>query len=43
MINNEIRDWQGKLIGFRCTNCGEIYQSGFTSECNQCRTNKNNL
>lgn len=40
MINNEIRDWQGALIGFRCTNCGETYQSGFGAECNHCARSK---
>ena len=38
MINNDVKNWQGKLVGFRCTNCGDIYDSGWGNTCNKCRT-----
>lgn len=36
-MNNEIRDWQNKLVGFKCINCGIIYESGWGNNCNKCR------
>ena len=37
MINNEVRNHDGEVIGFRCTTCGRIYQSGWGDICNVCR------
>lgn len=37
MINNEIRDYRGNLIGFRCPNCGNLCERGWGNTCNRCR------
>jgi len=36
-MNNEVKDWQGKTIGFRCWECGDIVQSMWGETCNKCR------
>lgn len=43
MINNSIRNWQGNTVGFKCSQCGGIYQSMWGDVCNGCRkSNENN-
>jgi hypothetical protein len=42
MINNDIKNWQGKTIGFRCSECGGVYSfvknpSMWGNICNSCR------
>ena len=37
-MNNEIKDNQGKVIGYRCFGCGEIKQSMWGTTCNKCRS-----
>lgn len=32
-----IRDWQGKIIGFRCSICDEIKTKMWGNICNLCR------
>ena len=37
VTNNAIRDWQGEIIGYRCHDCGQVFQSMWGCICNQCR------
>lgn len=37
-MNNEVRNWRGEVVGFRCFECGNIYESGWGEKCNNCRT-----
>lgn len=37
MMNNEVRDWRGQTIGFRCFECGKVAQSMWDETCNECR------
>ncbi|KKN49566.1 hypothetical protein LCGC14_0641310 [marine sediment metagenome] len=37
MINNDVKNWRGKTIGFRCRECGDIFQSMWETTCNKCR------
>ena len=39
MINNSILDSRGNCIGFRCTQCSNIYGKGWVDVCNNCRKN----
>ena len=34
---NAVRDWQGKIIGFRCFECGSVSGSMWGTVCNSCR------
>ncbi len=34
---NTVRDWTGKVIGFRCFECGKISNAMWVNTCNQCR------
>jgi len=36
MTNNEVRK-NGKVAGFRCYQCGKIYQQMWANTCNGCR------
>lgn len=36
-LNNEVRDYQDKIIGFRCFQCGGVYQTMWENTCNNCR------
>lgn len=36
-MNNAVRDWQGRTIGFRCWTCQKIAPSMWGETCNQCR------
>lgn len=36
-MNNTVYNSTGKVIGFRCTQCGEIFQSMWGCTCNGCR------
>lgn len=35
-MNNEVTDWQDRVIGYRCFTCGEIVQSMWGNNCNDC-------
>lgn len=37
MINNEVRDNRGAVVGFWCQECREVYQSMWGETCNGCR------
>ena len=37
MINNEIRNWQGRSVGFKCIQCGGVYSQMWGNVCNKCR------
>lgn len=36
-FNNIIYGRRGEVVGFRCVECGGVYQSGFDETCNECR------
>ena len=36
-MNNEVKDSQGKTVGFRCWECGDIVSSMWGEHCNKCR------
>ena len=40
--NNTITDYHGKVVGYRCLNCNDIYYSGWGTTCNKCRNEQNN-
>ena len=35
-MNNDVRDWQGNIIGFRCSVCDEIKSKMWGTVCNEC-------
>lgn len=35
-MNNTVRDYRGRVVGFRCFSCGEIYPSMWGTTCNKC-------
>jgi len=37
MINNDVKNWQGQVIGFRCSVCDEIKTKMWGTICNACR------
>jgi len=37
MTDNSIRNWQGKTIGFKCSECGSIVSFMWGDVCNSCR------
>lgn len=36
-LNNEVRDSDGHVFGFRCLECGSIFSSMWSCICNGCR------
>lgn len=36
-FNNSVKDGWGELVGFRCFECGGIFQSMWGEVCNGCR------
>ena len=36
-MNNSVTDRNGKVMGFRCGRCGEVYESMWGTVCNECR------
>jgi len=36
-MNNEVKNWQGKVIGFKCFQCGNVYDQMWDTTCNSCR------
>jgi DNA-directed RNA polymerase subunit N (RpoN/RPB10) len=40
-MNNEVRDFRGNLIGFRCFTCNDVVPSMWGTTCNQCAAKKN--
>lgn len=36
-FNNAVRDGWGHLVGFRCFECGGVFQSMWGCTCNGCR------
>ena len=36
-LNNEVRDSNGHVFGFRCRECGGIFQSMWSCTCDGCR------
>lgn len=36
-FNNTVRDAYGEIAGFRCWECGHIFQSMWGDTCNGCR------
>jgi hypothetical protein len=39
VMNNAVKNWQGKVIGYRCFRCGDIVGSMWGNICNKCRDN----
>lgn len=39
-MNNEVRDFRGNLVGFRCFNCNDVVPSMWGTTCNACRSKK---
>lgn len=37
-MNNSVKDYQGKIIGFRCIRCGNVKSSMWGETCNECRS-----
>lgn len=37
-MNNKVKDWHGKTIGFRCFECGAVVGSMWGNICNSCRS-----
>ncbi len=37
MYNNSVTDGWGKVIGYRCLQCGDVVQSMWGTTCNSCR------
>ena len=36
-FNNTVRDSYGEIVGFRCWECGNVFQSMWGEICNGCR------
>lgn len=36
-MSNEVRDWRGRIIGYRCWECGNVELSMWGDTCNACR------
>lgn len=32
-----VRDWRGRVIGYRCIDCGGVFPSMWGNVCNKCR------
>lgn len=39
-MNNSVKNGYGEIVGFLCWTCGNIFQSMWGEECNQCRKGK---
>lgn len=37
-MNNDVRSFNGKVIGFRCFRCGEVKDRMWGTTCNACRS-----
>lgn len=37
MLNNDVYDGRGNLLGFRCFTCYEVFPSMWGETCNRCR------
>jgi hypothetical protein len=37
MTNNEVRDWRGNIVGFRCDICDQVKTKMWGEICNECR------
>ena len=37
-MNNAVTNWQGKIIGYRCFECGAVVNSMWGTTCNSCRS-----
>ena len=37
-MNNDVKNYKGKVIGFRCSQCGEIKDRMWGTICNSCRS-----
>lgn len=37
IMNNDVYDGRGKLVGFRCSTCGDVFPSMWDVTCNRCR------
>jgi len=35
-VNNSIKDWQGNIRGFRCFQCGGVFDRMWGTTCNSC-------
>lgn len=36
-MNNEVKRWDGTVIGFQCFTCGEVKDRMWGTKCNMCR------
>ena len=36
-MNNSVRNKWGEIIGFRCYQCGKVFQQMWNTTCNNCR------
>ena len=36
-FNNAVRDARGRTVGFRCFQCGSVFQAMWGCTCNGCR------
>lgn len=36
-FNNSVQDARGRTVGFRCFECGDVFQSMWGEVCNGCR------
>ncbi len=36
-MNNEVRNYRGQVIGYKCIQCGKVVQSMWNITCNDCR------
>jgi hypothetical protein len=34
---NAVTDWRDRVVGYRCRECGGVYQSMWSDTCNGCR------
>ena len=37
-MNNDVRNYRGEVIGFRCFQCGEVKDRMWGTTCNACRS-----
>lgn len=36
-MNNAVKDGRGNIVGFRCFECGDVFNSMWGTTCNGCR------
>lgn len=42
-MNNDVRNYRGEVIGFRCFTCGEVKDRMWGTVCNACRSREDEV